>query len=121
MDNLKSFLSRQSTTVLQAAMNATASSEHIALTKTVLELRAHLSQKYSYEKLLNIGADELTALLNSSELQVEDLVVSRYIMGNILEIMQRKYSEIAVDFCPELIAYLIKWSSYSVEPFRCEE
>lgn len=117
MDDLKSFLSRQPTPVLQAAMNATTSLEHIALTKTILEFRTHLSQKYSYEKLLNMRAEELTALLNSSELQVADIVVSRYIMGNILEIMQRKYSEITVDFCPELIAYLIKWSSYSVEPF----
>lgn len=115
MDDLISFLSRQSTSVLQAALLTTNAATDIATIKKIMASRAYLSQKYSYSNLLRMTPDDLVKLLNSPELRISDLVISRSIMGKILDIIEMKYPQKEVIFCAELIQYLRRWSVYSAD------
>ena len=119
MDDLTSFLSRQSTSVLRSALLTMTSETDIATIKKILDHRAYLSEKYEYNKLLCMRSEDLVRLLNRPELRINDLVISRSIMGKILDILQTKYPQQEVIFCSELIQSLRSWSIYSTD--RLEE
>lgn len=112
--SLRSYCSRQPTALLESIC-ANADPERyghlLPMVRQILSARQQLLERYSRDRLALMSVQELNQLLNSPQLRICDLVASRQIMADILELIP----DDALQIQAELSNYLRQWENFYTE------
>lgn len=112
--SLRSYCSRQSTALLESICTNADPEQYghiLPMVREILSARQQLLEKYSRKKLACMSTQALNQLLNSPQLRVCDLVASRKIMADILELIPDDELQISA----ALADYLRRWDSFHTE------
>lgn len=116
MHSIKSYLARQSTAVLENILKKPmnqAYKENAMMVEDILLRRRYLMRKFSPSRLAAMSSKALIMTMNNPEIRTEDLVVSRTVIYNILEILEMRGCNANTMLQPALIKYLRKWACFS--------
>ena len=113
METMREYVSRQDTKLILINLDGLdykKDPNFFILLLEVLHRRAILMQKYAPSKLAAMSSEELVGVMNSPEILTEDIVASRSIIGDCMDILKARKAEYLAEFTCAFTDHLRKYA-----------